>query len=352
MTAVETYELAPGYAISRVIRGGWQLAGGHGSIDRDRALEDLLAAFDAGVFTFDCADIYTGVEELYGALRAKILATRGAEAAKGLRVHTKLVPDLSILPTIGRRDIEAIVDRSLRRLKMERLDLVQFHWWDYSEPRWLEALSWLDETRAEGKVRLLGGTNFDTAHVRAILKAGVPLASMQAQYSVLDRRPENGLSAICEAHSVGLICYGSVAGGFLSDRWLGEPEPQAPLANRSLVKYKLIIDDFGGWSLFQELLRSLRRVADRHGSDIASVASRFTLDRKGVAAVIVGATSRAHLAANAGIGALRLTDADRAEIDAVAARRRGPKGDVYELERDREGRHGSIMKYNLNAEPA
>ena len=150
----------------------------------------------------------------------------------------------------------------------------------------------------------------------------------------------------------GCICYGSVAGGFLSDRWLGQPEPAQPLANRSLVKYKLIIDDFGGWRLFQELLRALRRVADRRDCDIASVASRFALDLPGVAAVIVGATSRAHLAANVAAGALKLTDADRAEIEAVATKRRGPEGDVYELERDRAGRHGSIMKYNLSAEPA
>jgi hypothetical protein len=68
--------------------------------------------------------------------------------------------------------------------------------------------------------------------------------------------------------------------------------------------------------------------------------------------VIVGATSCAHLEANAAIGALRLNDTDREEIEAVAARRKGPKGDVYELERDRKGRHGSIMKYNLNTEPA
>jgi aryl-alcohol dehydrogenase-like predicted oxidoreductase len=172
------------------------------------------------------------------------------------------------------------------------------------------------------------------------------------KYSVLDRRPEGGLAALCEAHGVGLLCYGSVAGGFLSDRWLGRPEPSGPIANRSLVKYKLIVDDFGGWTLFQELLSALRRVADRHGSDIASVASRFALDLKGVAAVIVGATSRAHLAANAAIGALKLTAADRAEIEAVLVRRRGPRGEVYELERDRGGRHGSIMKYNLNTEHA
>src|SRR5271165_438112 len=349
---VETYELAPGYSISRVIRGGWQLAGGHGAIDRGDAVDDLIAAFGAGVFTFDCADIYTGVEELYGAMRARLVATRGVESANRLRVHTKLVPDLSTLRTIQRRDVEAIIDRSLRRLKMERLDLVQFHWWDYAEPHWLDALRWLDDLRAKGKVRLIGGTNFDTAHVGAIIDAGVRLSSMQVQYSVLDRRPENGLSALCRAHVVGLLCYGSVAGGFLSDRWLGQPEPAQPLANRSLVKYKLIIDDFGGWTLFQELLRALRRVADRRQSDIASVASRFALDGPGVAAVIVGATSRAHLASNVAASALTLTDDDRLEIEAVAAKRRGPDGDVYELERDRTGRHGSIMKYNLSAQPA
>ena len=136
------------------------------------------------------------------------------------------------------------------------------------------------------------------------------------------------------------------------ERWLGAAEPSEPIANRSLIKYKLIIEDFGDWALFQELLRALRRVADRRGADIASVASRLTLDSPGVAAVIVGATSKAHLAANVAAAGLALTDEDRAEIEAVVHKSRGPIGDVYELERDRDGRHGSIMKYNLNAERA
>ena len=343
-------EIARGYAITRVIRGGWQLAGGHGTIEPERALDDLLAAFDAGVTTFDCADIYTGVEELYGALRTRLRETRGEDTARQLRVHTKLVPDLTILPSVRHSDIEAIVDRSLARLRVERLDLVQFHWWDYNEPRWLDAMGWLDELRRAGKVGLIGGTNFNTAHVREILAADIPLASMQVQYSVLDRRPENGFAALCRAHDVALLCYGMVAGGFLSDRWLGAPEPAAPLANRSLVKYKLIIEDFGGWALFQELLAALRRVADRHGVDIASVASRMALQFPGVAAVIVGATSRAHLAANVAAAAIPLTAGDIGEVEAVASRGEGPIGDVYELERDRAGPHGSIMKYNLNAE--
>jgi aryl-alcohol dehydrogenase-like predicted oxidoreductase len=350
MSGVETFELAPGYAISRVIRGGWQLAGGHGPIDRATAVDDLIAAFDAGVFTFDCADIYTGVEELIGEMRSRLIATRGKEGARQLRVHTKFVPDFDILPSISRRDVEAIIDRSLRRLKVDTLDLVQFHWWDYAEPRWLDALRALDDLRRDGKVRHIGGTNFDTAHVRQILDAGIPLVSMQTQYSLIDHRPEHSLAALCGAHRVGLLCYGSVAGGFLSDRWLGAKEPLGPFANRSLTKYKLMIDEFGGWTLFQELLAALRRIADRHQVDVATIASSAVLTRPGVAAVIVGATSRAHLSENSAIAATRLTPADRAEIAAITSRRLGPKGDVYELERDRGGRHGLIMKYNLSAE--
>jgi aryl-alcohol dehydrogenase-like predicted oxidoreductase len=79
--SLETREIAPGYAITRLIRGGWQLAGGHGTIDRAQAVEDLLATFDAGVTTFDCADIYTGVEDLYGALRERLVIGRCATIA-------------------------------------------------------------------------------------------------------------------------------------------------------------------------------------------------------------------------------------------------------------------------------
>ena len=350
MTAMERFRLAPDYSISRVIRGGWQLAGGHGDIDRETAVDDLVAAFDAGITTFDCADIYTGVEELYGAFRTRLIKTRGEDAVADLRVHTKLVPDLAILDTVRKQDIEAIVDQSLRRLRLDQLDLVQFHWWDYAAPKWLDALHWLDELRQAGKLRYVSGTNFDVPRVRAILNAGIPLRTLQVQYSVLDHRPENGLIALCQANGIDLLCYGSVAGGFLSDRWLGVPEPGHPLENRSLTKYKLIIDDFGGWDLFQELLRTLRRIADQHRTDIASIAGRIVLDRPGVAAIIVGARNRKHVSANATVAEIRLTDTQKAEIAGVLDRRQGPEGDVYTLERDRTGRHGSIMKYNLNAE--
>ena len=348
MTAVPTFTLRPGHEISRVIRGGWQLAGGHGPVDRAQTIADMVAFAEAGIVTFDCADIYTGVEEMIGAFRMDYLHTHGAEAWAKVKVHTKLVPDLEDLATLDRAYIRRIVETSLKRLRTERLDLVQFHWWDYAVPRYLDAVGWLGEMRREGKVAHIGGTNFDTARTLEIIGAGVPLVSMQVQYSLMDARPERLLAKAAQAHDMWILAYGSVAGGFLGDRWLGQPEPVGELENRSLTKYKLIIDDFGGWELFQALLRCLRAIADRHATDIATVASAAMLERPAVAAVIVGARNRSHLARNLQVASLKLTEADRAEIGAVLAQGQVPEGDTYTLERDRGGRHGQIIKYNLN----
>ena len=350
MTKTELYSLRPGYDISRVIRGGWQLAGGHGAVDRRDAVADLIAFADAGITSFDCADIYTGVENIIGEFRTVYKDVRGPEALARIKVHTKFVPDLDILPKITKGHVQAVIDQSLRRLRMDTLDLVQFHWWDYQVPGCVETAMWLKELQQNGKINLLGGTNFDTPHSAELIAAGFPLAGMQVQYSLLDGRAENGLVALCRKHDVHLLCYGSVAGGFLSDRWLGQAEPQPPFENRSLTKYKLIIDDFGGWKLFQQLLRTLRLIADAHGTDIATVASRAMLERPQVGGVIVGARNLSHLKANEAIFDLHLTPDDHARIAEVLRQRQGPQGDTFTLERDRDGPHGSIMKYNLNRE--
>ncbi|HWE46343.1 MAG TPA: aldo/keto reductase [Caulobacteraceae bacterium] len=346
--SIETFELAPGYAISRVIRGGWQLAGGHGAVDEASVESDLLAYFEGGITTFDCADIYNGVEEKYGAFRETVRRRLGAEALSRLKIHTKFVPDLDVLPVIDKAYVRGVIERSLTRLHMERLDLVQFHWWDYAEPRCVETALWLEALRQEGLIDRVAATNFDTPHLEAMVEAGVPLTSLQVQYSLLDDRPAKTMAAACARLGVKLLCYGAIAGGFLSDRWLGAPDPGYDFENRSLVKYRLIIDEFGGWTLFQDLLAALQQIASRQGAGISAVAARWTLDQPQVAGVIVGARDRAHLERTLQIGAVRLTDDDRAALAAVLAQRRGPAGDVYALERDRTGRHGAIMKYNLS----
>lgn len=345
---MQTFDLAPGHRISRVIKGGWQLAGGHGRIDRNSSIDDMVAFADAGITTFDCADIYTGVEEMIGAFRTRYRNMRGAEALAAIKVHTKFVPDLGALATLTRADVVRAIDTQIARLQAERLDLVQFHWWDYAVDRQVEVALWLADLRQAGKIAHIGGTNFDTAQMLRMIQAGVPLVSMQVQYSLLDDRPSRSMAKAAAENGVGFLCYGTVAGGLFSDRWLGAPEPAEPFENRSLIKYKLIVDEFGGWALFQDLLAALSAVAQRHGTDIASVASRWMLDAPGVAGVIVGARNRAHLARNLAIPDIALTAADRAAIQAVLDRAHKVPGEVYELERDRTGKHGSIMKYNLN----
>jgi aryl-alcohol dehydrogenase-like predicted oxidoreductase len=345
MSVLPRVRLAPGYTISCLLKGGWQLAGGHGAIDPADAFADMDRFVDAGITTFDCADIYTGVESLIGGWLKRRSASDGA---RPVQVHTKYVPDLDQLPTHSRAEVTRGIDRSLTRLGVDSLDLVQLHWWDYDVPGYVEAAAWLDDLRRAGKIRHLGLTNFDQRHLREIIAAGITVVSHQVQYSVLDRRPAEGMAALCRDRGVGLLCYGALAGGFLSNRYLGSPAPSPPLENRSLVKYRLIIDEFGGWDRFQNLLTGLNAVATRHGVGIGAVASRWVLDQAGVSGVIVGARHARHLDQVVQASTLALGSDDHAEIARLQAASSGPSGDVYQLERVKDGPHASVLRYSLN----
>jgi aryl-alcohol dehydrogenase-like predicted oxidoreductase len=343
MSPISRVALAPDYTISQVIKGGWQLAGGHGPIDQAAALDDMRAYVARGVTTFDCADIYTGVEALIGQFRRQ-------HPDLPVQVHTKYVPDRDRLPILRRADVAATIDRSRARLGMERLDLVQFHWWDYAVPGYVAAALTLQELQREGKIRFVSLTNFDTPRLAEILAAGVQVRTIQVQYSVLDQRPAKTLATLCRQNGIDLLAYGTLAGGFLSERWLGAPEPEHPLENRSLTKYKLIIDDWGGWDRFQALLAALAQVGARYGVGIGTVATRWSMQQPGVAAAIVGARDQSHLVATLQLGSFTLDAADLADLDAAIAAAPGLPGDVYDLERIPGGKHAGIMKYNLNRE--
>ncbi len=334
--------LSDGFEISRIIKGGWHLAGGHGVIDPVSAQRDMAAFVEAGITTFDCANIYTGVEQLIGDFRRRF-----PEHAKHLQVFTKFVPDLEDLPRVDRHYVATVINRSLARLGVEQLDAVQFHWWDYSTPRYVEIALELERLQQAGKIARVAVTNFDVAHLSELIAAGVRIATHQLQYSLLDARPELHMVEYCQKQGIALLCYGTVAGGWLSERWLDQAEPREPPNNRSLAKYQLIINEFGGWSRFQSLLAVLRTIAQKHSTDIATVATRAILDRPAVAAAIVGAINTAHLPSHRQMGALTLDSADYALLTRVLQPRSGPLGDVYALERDRAGPHGRIMKYNL-----
>jgi len=346
--SIDRYKLAHNYSISRVIKGGWHLAGGHGKIDPNQAIEDMQTFVRAGITTFDCADIYTGVEELIGKfLRKNREAIKYGELAP-VQVHTKYVPDYKALGNIRFEDTARIIERSLKRLGVERLDLVQFAWWTYEKPGYVETALHLKKLQQQGKIRFIGLTNFDGKRVQEILDAGVSVVSNQVQYSVMDQRPAHDMQAIAEAYDIPYLCYGSLAGGFLSDRYLGISDPSQPLENRSLTKYRLIIDEFGGYDFFQEALQTLRKIADKYKVEIAEISARYVLQKPMVASVIIGARNAKHVYKLKQLSSFKLDGEDLDRIAEITGKAQGPQGPVYDLERDKEGKHGRIMKYNLN----
>jgi aryl-alcohol dehydrogenase-like predicted oxidoreductase len=335
MNSLERFALTPDLTICRILNGMWQVSGGHGRIDRERALDAMANHVDAGFTTWDLADHYGPAEDFVGEFRRRHAAARGAAALAGLQFFTKWVPRPGPMP---RKVVEAAVATSQRRMASESIDLLQFHWWDYSDPRYFDALAHLADLRDAGAIRYLGLTNFDTERLAGILDHGIGVVSNQIQYSLIDRRPELRMAPFCREHGVHLLAYGTVCGGLLSERYLNRPEPRgAALDTASLQKYKRMVDAWGDWSLLQQLLAALHDVAARHAVDIPAVAVRWVLDRPAVAGAILGRRLGVsdHRADNARPFSFRLDDEDHARLGAVLAQSRdlfsliGDCGDEY-----------------------
>jgi aryl-alcohol dehydrogenase-like predicted oxidoreductase len=322
LPATSHLQFTPDLEICRILNGMWQVSGAHGRIDRGRAVDEMFLYHDAGFTSWDLADHYGPAEDLIGEFRRRFAARYGEERLGEIQAFTKWVPYPG---PMTRPIIEQAMGVSLSRMGVECLDLLQFHWWDYSDPRYLDALKHLADLREAGKIRHLALTNFDTDHLRTIIEHGIRVVSNQVQYSLVDRRPMARMAAFCQEHGVWLLTYGTVLGGLLSEKYLGQPEPQrADLATASLQKYKHMIDAWGGWGLFQELLSTLKRLADKHQVGIANIGVRYILDQPVVAGVIVGARLgiAEHIADNARTFDLALDSADHAAIEAILAKSR------------------------------
>jgi aryl-alcohol dehydrogenase-like predicted oxidoreductase len=329
------FRFADDLAICRILNGMWQVSGAHGAIEPGRAVDEMFAYHDAGFTTWDLADHYGPAEDFIGNFRRRFVGRHGAERLAEIQAFTKWVPHPG---RMMRRVVEEAIGISLRRMGVERLDLLQFHWWDYSDESYLEALDHLADLQHEGKIRHLALTNFDTERLRIIAEHGVPIVSNQVQYSLVDRRPEARMTALCRERGTTLLAYGTLLGGLLSEKYLGRPEPpRAELDTASLQKYKRMIDAWGGWALFQQLLAVLKQIADRHQVSIANVGVRYILDRPAVAGVIVGVRLGVaqHIADNARVFGFALDSADYAAIEPVLAKSRdlmtliGDCGDEY-----------------------
>jgi aryl-alcohol dehydrogenase-like predicted oxidoreductase len=266
------------------------------------------------------ADIYGPAEDFIGQFRRKLLAIKGEEELDKIRALTKWVPQPG---RITRSIVNESIDRSLHRMGVSMVDLLQFHWWDYNNPYYMDALKYLSDLRDEGKIKHIGLTNFDTERLQIMIDSDLQIVSNQVQYSIIDRRPEVKMIPFCLENNISLLCYGSICGGLMSERYLGRMQPStAELNTLSLQKYKKMIDAWGGWSLFQELLSTLKRIAQKHNVTIANVAARYILDKSAVAGVIIGVRLGIvdHRTSNTQVFNFILDKSDCEAIDAVCTK--------------------------------
>jgi len=284
MTELERFQLTPDLSICRVLNGLWQISGGHGPIDPDRAIRAMFDYQKAGFTTWDLADHYGPAEDLIGEFRLEWEDQKGEAALKELQCFTKWFPTSG---KMTRELVENNINVSCDRLGMDCLDLLQFHWADYQNQDYLEALYHLSELQKVGKIKHLALTNFDTEHLKIITEAGIKVISNQVQCSLIDRRPLFKMAKYCQEQDIKLLAYGTLAGGLLSDKYLGY-SASLRLNNPSLRKYHNIVQAWGGWPLLQQLLGILRKIADKHQVSIANIALRYVLEQPMIAGAIVG----------------------------------------------------------------
>ncbi|KAL5520204.1 hypothetical protein ACEPAG_9417 [Sanghuangporus baumii] len=315
---MEFTQLGP-LTVPRLFVGLWQLssnAWGTAPVSRIRA--EMKRHVDEGFIAF--ADHYGSAELLFGEFRQDLPNPTSIIGATKWCVFRQTNPTRGV--------VEAAINERLVRMRSRSVDLLQFHWQDYSDIGYLVALGHLRDLQAQGIIKAIGLCNFDSIRTDEIctrLGAGA-IVSNQVQFSLIDTRPLHGMAHVCEKHGIKLLTYGTICGGFLADEWLGKPEPEAYQGSMTPSQRKyldMIIGAWGDWSLFQSLLSVLRCIGDRHGGvSISNVATRWVLDHPFVGAVLIGTRLglSAHTRDNRRAFSFRLTSEDGQEIEAVLIR--------------------------------
>ncbi|MDA8791775.1 aldo/keto reductase [Bacteriovoracaceae bacterium] len=299
------------------IIGMWQVSGGHGKIDNSHAVEEMYRYFKSGFHQWDLADHYGPAEDFIGELRKIILERDGENELSKLKAFTKWVPtDLKTRWTLNvdysLKYVEDQIDISLKRMNVEKIDLLQFHWWDYEDPRLYKALDNLQKLNEKGKIDQIGLTNFSLESLKKIIEKGYKITSHQVRFSLTDARVKTEMLEYCYHHNIHLLAFGTIASGFLSNRWLNQNEPLEKDLNRGQFVHKKLIDRLGGWEKFQELLCILNKIAFKYKASISNIASKLILDQNSSTSVIIGArlSLSEHIKDNINLNLLNIPEAE------------------------------------------
>ncbi|KAF3764080.1 oxidoreductase [Cryphonectria parasitica EP155] len=319
----------------RLFNGLWQLSSpAWGSATTQKQEKALAHLVENGLTAADMADHYGDAELVYGDFRNKLATEIQSQvfAATKWCVFTPLKS-----PPTTEWVLNAVRERC-RRLG-GRVELLQFHWYDYTHKEYLDILVELvGITKSHPElVSAIGLCNFDSEYTQEaceylLSKTGsVGIVSNQVQFSLFDSRPLQKMCAVCERYNLKLLTYGSFCGGFLSQKWLGQPVPniysEATPLTPSQRKYFDMINNWGAWVDFQNLLSVLSSVAEKYNVSLTNVATRWVLDQPSVGAVIVGTRLGVsfHGDENLAVFGFKLSETDLAVINHVALGENGQR---------------------------
>jgi aryl-alcohol dehydrogenase-like predicted oxidoreductase len=314
-TSLETFRIKE-TELPRLFAGLWQLSSPSWGTASQAQMFKQFAEYIAGGFTaFDMADHYGDAEVIFGRLRSSLSDPKAVFGATKYCVFHKI----TMTPEV----IHANVTERCQRMSAENVDLLQFHWQNYNDYQYIEALHLLQQ---DERVRNLGLCNFDTARLQEVLDNSIDVVTNQVQFSLIDARPRFKMGEVCARHNVKLLTYGTLCGGFLAEKWLGKPEPQlfGPDTTPSQRKYFEMIQTWGDWDLFQTLLQTLKAIATKHNVSITNVATRWVLDFPYVGAVIIGARMGVseHTEENLKTYGWKLDEEDQKSIEGVLEKSR------------------------------
>ena len=296
-------------SVSVVGLGTWAMGNDFwGRVDDDQSVRAIQEAIDNGINLIDTAPAYGAghAEKVVG----KAIHGRRDEVVVATKVGIIRTED-DFIRNLKPESMEREIDDSLRRLGVDTIDLYQIHWPDPDTP--LESsMETLNKMKEAGKIRHIGVSNFSVKLLEQA-RAVVDVVSVQPQFSLLHRKEESSLLPYCAKNNIGVLGYGSLAGGILTGKFREIPTLEEG-DNRDQF-YRFFQEPT--WSKVQRVLDVLRAIAEERSVTVAQVAINWAIAQRGMTTALVGAKNPSQARANAAAGEWSLSDEDLSRINSA-----------------------------------
>lgn len=308
-----------GIAISAIGFGCWEIGGTYGRIDETGFERAVRQAIDHGINCFDTAEAYgMGVSE-------EALARAIGRRRNDVVITTKFGVGYDEMP--NRRDssrarVLASIDKSLKRLDTDHVDIYLVHWPDPLTPL-DETMRALDDIVRQGKARFVGVSNFSLTRIEQAMRRR-PVDVVQYAWNLFDRRMEAEIFPYCAAREIAVMAYGSLAYGMLSGTFhagMKFEESDWRAKGGMLGTLNLFRTLFGPEHFPRNLaaVEALKPLAAKYGKTLPQFALRWTLSNPTVGTALVGFRTPAEVSENLGALDWEISSADMARIDAILA---------------------------------